>query len=260
MAVLRKEYYTQQNGVEIIKVILKPTRVFPNGGYFYAPAEAESLVDSYDWFLSKSDSRYYIRAGFKDSSRRTSTNFHKELFKYYQGYTWQDDVDHINHCEIDNTDQNLNAVTRQQNRFNQYTKGYIYSKDWSAFRAKYLLGGKNYYPFSIVRREDEACIQQNYVDDVILREKLGSDYYMFDFLKYRRGSEDILDLERIGVISEEEATYRHIMKYADNAWYYLRYGLQDYFKAYNIPVPEYDLDVDGFMIDKVTRKKLCPFL
>ena len=31
---------------------------------------------------------------------------------------------------------------------------------------------------------------------------------------------DILDLERTGQISEEEAIYRHVLRYAaDNAWY-----------------------------------------
>lgn len=54
MAVLKKEYYTQLDGTEVIKVILKPTKVFPEGSnYFYAPREAESLVDAYTWSLNK---------------------------------------------------------------------------------------------------------------------------------------------------------------------------------------------------------------
>ena len=82
---------------------------------------------------------------------------------------------------------------------------------------------------------------------------------MFNFLKYRRGSEDILDLERTGQISEEEAIYRHVLRYADNAWYYYRYGLEQYFRENHIPVPDFDLDSQGFMVDKITRKHLCPF-
>ena len=39
----------------------------------------------------------------------------------------------------------------------------------------------------------------------------------------------------------------------------LRYGLEEYYKENNIPIPEYDLDSEGFMVDKITRKKLCPF-
>lgn len=63
MAVLGKEYYTQLNGVEIIKVILKPTRVFPEGSnYFYCPREAESLVDSFCWCLRKNRNRVQVVA------------------------------------------------------------------------------------------------------------------------------------------------------------------------------------------------------
>lgn len=181
------------------------------------------------------------------------------MFKFYKGYSWEEEIDHINMLEFDNTDQNLNAVTRQQNSFNKFVKGYIYSSRDNSFRARYVLNGKVYLPFSTTHREDEACIQANYVDKVILKEKLGNEYYMFNFLKYRRGSEDILDLERTGQITEEEATYRHILRYADNAWYYLRFGLQEYFTEHNIPVPEYDLDADGFMVNRLSGKKLCPF-
>ena len=257
MSVLRKEYYTQLNGVEVIKVILTPTKVFSNG-YFYAPREAESLIDSFCWCLHKSGNRVDVMA----HNQGWGTNnflFHKELFKFYRGLDWKGDIDHINMMEFDNIDQNLNAVTNQQNNFNKFTKGYSYNKDWNHFQARYILNGKVYRPFSVTHREDEACIQANYVDKVILREELGDDYYRFNFLKYRRGSEDILDLERTGVISEEEATYKHILKYADNAWYYLRFGLQDYFEKHNIPVPEYLLDEQGFMIHPETGKKLCPF-
>lgn len=260
MAVLKKEYYTQLNGVEIIKVILKPTKKFPNG-YFYAPKEAEDLVDSYTWFLHKSGTnRVEIIAVKRKWGTQKTLYFHKDLFKFYRGCNWNDEIDHISLCEFDNTDDNLNTVTKQQNGFNRFVKGYRYNKDWNNFQANYGLNYKLYYPFSVTHREDEACIQANYIEQVILREKLGGDdYYMFDFLKYRRGSEDILDLERTGQITEEEAVYRHILRYADNAWYYLRFGLQEYFTEHNIPVPEYDLDADGFMIDRLTGKKLCPF-
>ena len=35
-------------------------------------------------------------------------------------------------------------------------------------------------------------------------------------------------------------------------------GLQDYFRQNGIPIPEYSLDTEGFMVDKVTGKRLCP--
>ena len=101
-----------------------------------------------------------------------------------------------------------------------------------------MIDGKQYRPYSVVKREDNACTTQNYLEQVYLREKLGTQYYMFDFKKYRRGSQDILDLERTGQISEEEAIYQHIRRYSSNAWYYFRFGLQDYFQQYRIPIPQ----------------------
>lgn len=259
MAVLKKEYYTQLDGTEIIKVILRSTKKFPNG-YFYAPREAESLVDSYCWGLGKHNkNRVIVVASKLDWGTRKTLYFHKELFRFYQGCDYNEDIDHISLCEIDNTDQNLNAVTRQQNLFNKFARGYAYTSRDNNFQAQCGLNDRVYHPFSAVHKEDEACNQQNYIDKVILKEALGDQYYRFDFLKYRRDSEDILDLERTGKITEEEATYQHILRYSNNAWYYLRFGLAQYFKDNNIPIPKYDLDENGFMIDVTTRQKLCPF-
>lgn len=258
MAVERIEQYRQLNGVDILKVILKPTTKFPNG-YFFAPAEAVDLVNSFTWGLHTRNDRVEVVATLRDFCLQKTLYFHKELFKLYRGYDWQGDIDHINIVEIDNIDQNLNAVSHKKNGQNTFSRGYRYHKDLGYFQTQYTLNYKIYRPHSIVDVEDKVCKQANEIDKVILKEELGDDYYRFDFLKYRRGSEDILDLERTGVISEEEATYRHIMRYADNAWYYLRFGLQSYFEENNIPVPQYNLDKQGFMINKVTGQRLCPY-
>lgn len=249
--------YRQVNGVCILKVFLKPTAKFPNG-YFYAPSEAIDLVQKYSWFLHQHRNRVEVIA-HTGSDCDKIIYFHKELFKFYHGYNWEDEVDHINMIEFDNTDNNLNAVSRQQNQHNKFARGYSYNKRQGNFQPRININSKTYYPFQVIYREDEACILQNNIERVWLRNKLGSEYYMFDFLKYRRGSEDILDLERTGQISEEEAIYRHVMGYSNNAWFYLRYNLKDYFRQYHIPVPKYSLDTDGFMVHPVTGQKLCPF-
>ena len=260
MAVQKIEEFQQKNGIYILKVICKPTAKVPEGkNFFYAPAEALSLVQKYTWFLNQQGNGVYVIANTGSVYCQKGVLFHKELFKFYQGYNWEEGIDHINHIEFDNTDNNLNAVTNQQNQFNAFTKGYFYNNNKGTFQPRIRLNSKIYYPFSVTRREDEACYLQNNIEQVWLRDKLGSDYYMFDFKKYRRGSEDLLDLERIGVLSEEEATYRHILRYADNAWYMLRYGLEDYYKQNHIPIPQYSLDTNGFMVHPITNQRLYPF-
>lgn len=255
MAVQRVEEYRMKNGVEILKVILKPTKVFPNG-YFYADACLIDLVQESSWCLSKQGNRVMVIA----NNYGGVDCFHQELCNFYLGY-YVDYIDHINHCEFDDIDQNLNVVTNQQNSLNKFTRGYQLNKNQSklAFQPTIKLNGRVYHPFSQVYKEDEACIKQHLIEQDFARIKLQEDYYMFDFKKYRRGELDLLDLERTGVISEDEATYKHILKYKDNAWYYLRYDLEEYFKDNHIPVPRYTIDEQGFMVHPITNEKLCPF-
>lgn len=83
--------------------------------------------------------------------------------------------------------------------------------------------------------------------------------YRYDFLKDRRKDTDILDLERTGKISEDEAVYRHVCRHAsNNAWYYYRYNLAEYFTDNHIPVPAFSTDSDGYMTHSITGQRLCP--
>ena len=257
MSVIKIEEYRQQNGDDILKVYCKPTKNFPEGeNFFYAPADAVDLVQERSWFLDKRTN--YVTV--KSSTIYSSVGFHQELCNFYYSY-YVDYIDHVNMIDTDNTNNNLNIVTIQQNGLNRFTRGYQLSigQFSVAFRHRIVLNGQVIRPFHRVHREDEVCILQNELEQVWLREQLGANWYMFDFKKYRRGSEDILDLERTGQISEEEATYRHILKYSDNAWYMLRYGLEDYYNEYSIPIPQYSLDSNGFMIHPITGQRLCPF-
>ena len=170
MAVQKIEEFQQKNGIYILKVFCKPTSKFPNG-FFYAPAEAFDLVQKYTWCLNQSGNRVYVIAHLRNGHYMKIIYFHKELFKFYQGYDWNGDIDHQNHVEFDNTDDNLNAVSHQQNQFNHFTKGYTYDNNWGTFKTRIMLNSKNYYPFSVISREDETCIKQNYLEQVILREK-----------------------------------------------------------------------------------------
>lgn len=142
--------YRQYNGVCILKVYLKPTRKFPEGrNYFYAPAEALSLVQRYTWCLRQEGNRVCVIAHTRSDYCWKTILFHKELFKFYQGYDWNGDIDHINHIELDNTDQNLNAVLRHQNNYNKFTRGYFYNNDLCYFQPLVHINSKTYYPFSV---------------------------------------------------------------------------------------------------------------
>lgn len=251
--------YRQMDGTDILKVFCKPTQKFPEGNnYFYVNAEDGDIIDSYTWLFKTAGKDIVILSHISDTCNRTTINLHQELAYKYLGY-YPDCIDHVNGLRVDNTDKNLNVVTFQQNNYNRHVKGYIKVNQEKVFRARILINYERIYPYSRVHSEAEACQLQYKLETDYLRDRLGSDYYMYNFLEDRRGSLDILDLERTGQISHEEATYRHILKYADNAWYYYRYGLEDFFKEHHIPVPEYSLDDEGYMIDKITGKKLCPF-
>ena len=257
MAVQKIEEYRQKNGIDILKVILKPTKAFPNGGYFYTDAGAITLVQERAWHLDRKGNGVRVEA----QKGYTKCKFHQELCHFYRK-EYADCLDHINMVEIDNAERNLNIVTNQQNLFNRFTRGYAVNKQTNSklrFRPRIQLNGQNCSSIRAVEKEDEACILQNEIETTWLKKEMGDNYYMFDFLKYRRASEDILDLERTGQISEEEAMYRHVLKYAENKWYYLRFGLQDYFKQYHIPVPKCEFDENDFMVHPITGQKLCPF-
>ena len=150
--------------------------------------------------------------------------------------------------EFDNVDRNLDPVTSQQNNWYKVSKGYSFTG--RSFRPYVRVDSHNIYA-KCMRTEVEA-IQSAYQLEVT------HENYRYDFLKDRRNDLDILDLERTGQISEDEAVYRHVLRYADNAWYIFRYNLFDYFADNHIPVPLYTLDSDGFMVHHITGQRLCP--
>lgn len=264
------EEYRQKDGIDILKVYCKPTKNFPEGSnYFYVDADAKDLVNQYCWYLENSgikNPKVYVMSHGTGDANSNRIQFHRKLYELYAGADAGNlIIDHMSMVEFDNTDKNLTPVDYQQNMYNRFQKGYQITDNRRYGADLYFIPtigirAKNNRSFGCKHtREDEACILQRKLETEWLQEQLGSDMYCFDIFEYRRGSLDILDLERTGQISHEEANYRHILKYADNAWYYLRYDLQDFFKEHHISVPEYSLDADGFMIDKITGKKLCPF-
>lgn len=257
MAIQEIKEYRQKDGIDILKVIMKPTKFLPKGGYFYCDTKDIDLVEKYNW--SVESIKYNCVSYRTNDSYRRHLLLHRELAYKYLGY-YPDYIDHVNGLEFDNTDVNLNVVTTQQNRFNSSTRGYTYNSDYKYFKACIKLNYKTLSPYSCVHTEIEVCRLAYLIETEYLRGILKDDYYMYDFLKDRRNDLDILDLERTGIISEEEATYRHVIRYAkDNAWYYYRYNLEQYFRDNHIPVPDFTTDEQGFMRHPITNQLLCPF-
>jgi len=240
MAVLRIEKYRQKNGNDVLKVILKPTKVYPKG-YFYCDASDEELVRDYAWYLM-SQKYPNVRA-----TCYQQLLFHKEKKYNLLGY-YPDCINHVNGIKFDNVNINLDKVSQQQNC-------------WCAPSRGYAILGKSFEPYvrinsrlihaKCTRTEVEACISAYQLE-------MQYEDYMYSFLKDRRKDTDILDLERKGQISEEEAVYRHVLRYVDNAWYYYRYNLTEYFRDNHLKVPDYATESNGFMTHSVTGRRLCP--
>lgn len=246
MAVERIEKYRQKDGDDILKVILKPTKSFPEGRYFYADACDEELVRNCTWFL-KCQKFPYVEAKIRGTQTKY---FHQEkafnILHYYPDY-----INHINGIEFDNTNMNLDEVTNQQNQWCKPSKGYRKDKRCKSF-LPYIKINSHLVCAKCTKTEVEACI-------LAYQLELQYEDYIYSFLKDRHKDLDLLDMERTGQISEDEAVYHHVCRYAkDNAWFYYRYNLADYFRCYHIPVPNFSIDSNGFMTHSITGQKLCP--
>ena len=246
MAVLRVEEHRQLNGEDVLKVVLKPTQKFPEG-YFYCDSCDEKLVRSYTWYL-KSQKQLYVMADFENNYSRQHLHFHRgKAYNILDRYP--DYINHINGVGYDNTNSNLDVVTSQQNNWCKVSRGY--SIAGRSFEPHIKVNAHNICA-KCTRTEAEAC-------QSVYQLELQYEDYCYEFLKDRRKDIDILDLERTGQISEEEAVYRHVLRYAaDNAWYVYRYNLFEYFRDNHLNVPDYAIDEEGYMTHSITGQRLCP--
>ena len=192
MAVLEVEQYRQLNGEDILKVILKPTQRFPDG-YFYCDASDEKLVRNYTWRL-QSQKEPYVVAYYRDMGQ---LRFHREkahnILDDYPDY-----INHINGIEFDNINMNLDKVSQQQNI-------------WCAPSRGYVIAGRSFEPrIKVNHQQIRAKCTRTEVEAIQSAYQLEMQYedYRYDFLKDRRKDIDILDLERTGKISEDEAIYQ----------------------------------------------------
>lgn len=248
MAVQRIESYTQKDGREILKVILNPTPKYPQEMCFYVDKYFEDLIRNKSWgFIMRKNTDYVV------SSK--GIRLHREIAYKCLGH-YPDYIDHENHVGIDNVCSNLSEVTNQQNQQNSQSRGYLLESSSSVniiFRPQIKLNEKHIVGSSS-KREDTACLNQYWLET----EKFSK--YNYNFLLDRRGDLDILDLERTGQISADDATLMHVKRYVeDTAWFIYRYNLFDYCKQNNIIIPRYSLNIEGRMVHPITGQILCPF-
>ena len=252
MAVQRVESYTTQSGDKVLKIILKPTKNFPEGKNFFFTDDNEitrELIESYTWCLHQCGKNIYVVAV---TYGQVILRFHQEYAKQVLGY-YSDYLDHINGLSSDNRDINLNVVTTQQNNRNRPSVGYNYIASHNYFQPYYAIDSKLHHS-GIYKSEPEALIAT-----FKLREEVYSDYN-YNFLEDRRNFENLLDQEMTGLISHEEANYLRVKELIEsNPWYVYRYNLFDYCQAHNIVIPDFILDNQGFMIDPITKSRLCPY-
>lgn len=247
MAVEDIRKYRQKNGNDILKVMLKSTKLFPEGAYFYCDASDEELIRSYAWG-SYNQKEPYVRTTIWSYYSQQTLYFHREKAYSILG-NYPDYINHINGIKFDNVNMNLDVVTSQQNQWCKPSKGYVIIG--RSFQPKIVVNSRLIWA-KCTRTEVEA-IQSAYQLELQYQD------YRYDFLKDRHKDLDLLDMERTGKISEDEAIYHHILRHAvDNAWYYYRYNLADYFRCYHIPVPNFSIDSDGFMVHPITGQRLCP--
>lgn len=238
---------------DVLKVILKPTKKFPNG-YFYTDNNqiARELIKSYTWYLSQSTRSTHITAhrGTLNTGQKELL-FHQEYAKKVLGY-YPDYLDHINGLEIDNRDDNLNVVSNQQNLRNRPTKGYQFGGN-NCFLPNYILNDK-FYCIGSYKSEPESLLAV-----YNLRQQVYADYD-YNFFLDRRDDEDILDAELTRKITTQQAIYLHVKRYvSNNPWYVYRYNLFAYCQVNQITIPSFELDSQGFMINPVTKQRLCPY-
>lgn len=176
---------------------------------------------------------------------RYYTTLHAFDYLYMHNLTSYDgDIDHISMNRWDNTSLNLRNISHRQNCLNKPSIGYSVPRDRS-----FQVQGKGNIPGNIYNNEFDAVSEAGFIESEY-KKSFPDGEFIFDFMKWRAYDTNLLLNYYRGSISAEELTYKHVLKYADNAWYYYRYNLKDYFKDNHIPIPEFSLDKDGFMLRK----------
>lgn len=232
-------------GAGISKVVLSPTPIYPIGlnHFFMSTDDIQIVLDNTAWSLARDRVTSKI---FGDDGKYFNIFLSRAIFER-RGLPVKGQVVYRNRVSIDNTFGNLADVSVQAKNKAAPARGYSVVNN--RYTPGVMVNGVQ-RTYRSVNQEDEAAMIQCQLD---------REFGGYDFLADRSGEEELLELVYAGILTADEAEARYLIKRA-TAWHVLRYGLEGYFKKHKIPIPKYELDNLGRMIDPKTKKGLCPFL
>ena len=232
-------------GTGISKVVLSPTPIYPIGlnHFFMSTEDIQIVLENTAWSLARDRVTSKV---FGDDGKYFNIFLSRAIFER-RGIPVDGQIVYRNRASIDNTFGNLADVSVQVRNKAAPSRGYG-------------VVNNRYTPGVMVNGVQRICRSVNQEDEAArIQCQLDQEFGGYDFLIDRSGDEDLLELVYAGILTEEEAEARYLMRRA-TAWHVLRYGLEGYFKKHKLPLPKYELDNLGRMVDPKTKKGLCPFL
>lgn len=238
----RIERFTQKDGLRILKVFLKSNKIIPTGDFFYCEEKHEDFLARRSWFLT-SGNRPSVARGVTSGISKP-LYLHQEIVRQEVGDSTVH-ADHRNCVKFDDVyEQNLFVATRSEIIHNRRRTGYSTLRN--TFYPTVVYDAKKYVSHCVYS-EVEALKEQ------VALEKRCCTGYRYNFLEDRRSDMDLLIGVREGVLTQDDATYLYLQRYARNPWFYFRYDLQEAFEYYGLREPEEGVDFlkdsEGFMTD-----------
>lgn len=242
-------FHTQKDGTAIARLVYDNTLIYIDRYLYETVQDFTPCFVRTDITLSKVTFRKDNGRGIANQAVTPDVllDLNPSLLLWYKNY-YRGDVTWSNVVE-----SGSDFVQTQKS----LPKGYVslvYPTGSTYFRVGHVFRLMERSITTTVRTEDEACYRAREFD----LNNYDNRPFIFDFERYRFCDLDILDLERTGRISSEEGYYHMVKRYAENAWYIIRYGLEGYCRENHIPIGSYRLDENGYMIHPITGKKLSP--
>ena len=220
----------------VLKVFLTPTKEYPVGfNYFFCDSILRETIESCTLSFRGTKELRYV---FIDNIG---------LHRFVCGLKPNDGLvaDHINGVRFDNCSCNLRVVSSFENNLNRIAPNVITHKD-NSFIVSYCFKEIGFITKSCFNTERDALSYCNLVERY-LKEYYNCIYY--NILEDRRNHHDLVNLLRLGKISESEELDLYLKRISNCTWYYFRYenDLKAYKSVFNISGIE--TGIGGFLVD-----------